>query len=324
MNDLRGRIVVQTDGQLKTGRDVVIAACWAPRSSASPPPPLVAAGLHHDARVPPEHLPGRHRHAGPGAAQEVRRQARARRQLLLLRRRGAARDHGRSSASARSTRWSAASTCSTSRDAIEHWKATGPRPLADPAHGPRSRRTIGTYCATPQDHGLDEALDNELIELAAPALERGERGRDRAADPQRQPHGRHDAVERDRAHATARTACPTTRSSINLQRLGRPELRRLRLANGVDGPRRGRRQRLLRQGPVRRPNGHRLAAARGAPSCPRRTSSSATSRLRRHQRRGLPPRHGRRALLRAQQRRHGGGRGRRRPRLRVHDRRPWS
>ncbi|MDC4205714.1 MAG: hypothetical protein MPW13_15260 [Candidatus Manganitrophus sp.] len=44
--------------------------------------------------MPPQHLPGRRRHAGSGAAQEVHRQARARRQLLLLRRRGDARDHG--------------------------------------------------------------------------------------------------------------------------------------------------------------------------------------------------------------------------------------
>ena len=51
-------------------------------------------GLHHDAQVPPQHLPGGRGHAGPGAAQEVRRQARARGQLLLLRRRGSAPDHG--------------------------------------------------------------------------------------------------------------------------------------------------------------------------------------------------------------------------------------
>jgi glutamate synthase (NADPH/NADH) large chain len=37
LNGLRDRIVVQVDGQLKTGRDVVIARCSAPRSSASPP-----------------------------------------------------------------------------------------------------------------------------------------------------------------------------------------------------------------------------------------------------------------------------------------------
>ncbi len=39
---------------------------------------------------------------------------------------------------------------------------------------PATERT-GTYCCVPQDHGLNKALDNELIELARPALERGER-----------------------------------------------------------------------------------------------------------------------------------------------------
>ena len=50
--------------------------------------------LHHDAQVPSQHLPGRRRDAGPGAAQALHRPARARHQLLLLRRRGSARDHG--------------------------------------------------------------------------------------------------------------------------------------------------------------------------------------------------------------------------------------
>ncbi len=38
---------------------------------------------------------------------------------------------------------------------------------------PPTERT-GTYCCVPQDHGLEAALDNELIRLAQPALERGE------------------------------------------------------------------------------------------------------------------------------------------------------
>ena len=38
MNGLRDRIVVQVDGQMKTGRDVVDRrAAWAPKSSASRP-----------------------------------------------------------------------------------------------------------------------------------------------------------------------------------------------------------------------------------------------------------------------------------------------
>jgi glutamate synthase (NADPH/NADH) large chain len=67
LNGLRDRIVVQTDGQLKTGRDVVIARCSAPRSSASPPRRW-CVGLHHDARLPPRHLPGGRRHPEPRAA----------------------------------------------------------------------------------------------------------------------------------------------------------------------------------------------------------------------------------------------------------------
>ena len=50
--------------------------------------------LHHDAQVPPQHLPGRRRHARPGAARPLPGQARARHQFLLLRRRGSARIHG--------------------------------------------------------------------------------------------------------------------------------------------------------------------------------------------------------------------------------------
>src|SRR5207249_11558428 len=39
--------------------------------------------LHHDAQVPSQHLPGRRRDAGSGAAQALYRPARARHQLLL-------------------------------------------------------------------------------------------------------------------------------------------------------------------------------------------------------------------------------------------------
>ena len=51
--------------------------------------------LHLHAQMPSEHLPGRRRHARPGLARALPRQARARHQLFLLRRRGGARIHGR-------------------------------------------------------------------------------------------------------------------------------------------------------------------------------------------------------------------------------------
>ena len=68
LNDLRSRVVLQTDGRLKTGRDVVIAAHARRRGVRLRHRAADHARLHHDAQVPSQHLPGRHRHAGPGAA----------------------------------------------------------------------------------------------------------------------------------------------------------------------------------------------------------------------------------------------------------------
>ena len=94
LNNLRGRIVVQADGQMKTGRDVVDRRAARRRGVRLRHGAAGRDGLHHDARLPPEHLPGRHRDAGSGAAQEVRRQAGVRRELLPLHRRGSARADG--------------------------------------------------------------------------------------------------------------------------------------------------------------------------------------------------------------------------------------
>ena len=111
-------------------------------------------GLHHDARLPSEHLPGRRGHAGPAAAREVHRQAGARRQLHALHRRGDARAHGAARLPHASRRWSAAPIGSRRRKAVDHWKAQGldfsnilyqpdvgpdGRPLLPDPAGPRPR-----------------------------------------------------------------------------------------------------------------------------------------------------------------------------------------
>jgi glutamate synthase (NADPH/NADH) large chain len=59
------------------------------------------------------------------------------------------------------------------RSAIDHWKAKGldySRILHKPEAGP----DVAIFNNEPQDHGLEKALDNKLIEQARPALERGE------------------------------------------------------------------------------------------------------------------------------------------------------
>ena len=113
LNGLRDRIVVQTDGQLKTGRDVVDRR--AARRGGVRLRVGAARGerLHHDARLPPRHLPGGRRDPEPRAAQEVHRPARVRRELLRVHRRGGARVPRRARASGRSPRRSATPSAST-------------------------------------------------------------------------------------------------------------------------------------------------------------------------------------------------------------------
>ena len=94
LNRLRGRIAVQVDGQMKTGRDVVIGALLGADEFGFATAPLVVEGWHHDAQVPPQHLSGGRGHARPGAAPQVSGQTRACHQLLLLRGRGSAPHHG--------------------------------------------------------------------------------------------------------------------------------------------------------------------------------------------------------------------------------------
>ena len=94
LNNLRSRIAVETDGQLKTGRDVVDGRAaggggiWFCHRAAGRP------GLHHDARLPSQHLPGRRGHAGPGAAKKIHRRSRPCGQFHALHRHGSPRNHG--------------------------------------------------------------------------------------------------------------------------------------------------------------------------------------------------------------------------------------
>jgi glutamate synthase (NADPH/NADH) large chain len=58
-------------------------------------------------------------------------------------------------------------------EAIDHWKASG-LDLTPILHMPDLPEGAALRNTTGQEHGLEKALDNDLIKLAAPALERGE------------------------------------------------------------------------------------------------------------------------------------------------------
>ena len=186
---------------------------------------------------------------------------------------------------------------------------------------PRCPRASRAAASQAQDHGLEPALDHALIAKAAPALESQDAGHRQLRHPQRAPHRRRHAGRRNRAPLRlgriARRHHP-----LQIPRLGRPELRRIRSQRRHARTRR-RLQRLSRQGPLRRPH-HRLSAQDLQLPARRKHPRRQRRSLRRNQRRSLPQRHRRRALRRPQLRRNRGGRRRRRPRLRIHDQRHSS
>ena len=270
LNDLRSRITVEVDGQMKTGRDVVVGRAARRRRVRLLDRAADRDGLHHDARLPPQHLPGGDRHPGSGAAQALPRHARARRQLPDAGGRGGSPDHGlargpplrghdRAHRAARHGRRDraleghAASTC--------RWSSKAPDlPAGHPALAAPARRS---RCSTTRWTGSSCAS-------ARPALERRRAGAARArcrsatstapsaaSCPGRSPAG------------TALERAAGGHDRDLLLRLGGPELRRLAGARG-DLLAARRDQRLHRQGPVRR-RASRCARRRRRCSAPRRT-----------------------------------------------------
>jgi glutamate synthase (NADPH/NADH) large chain len=172
LNGLRDRIVVQCDGQLKTGRDVVVAALLGAEEFGFATAPLVVSGCvmmrvcHLDTcpvGIATQNPVLRSRYAGKAEhvvnffrfiAEEVREI------LAQLGFRSIEEAVGHAEAL-------------DVRAAVDHWKAAG-LDLTPVLHVPELPEGASLHQAVPQDHGLERALDNELIELCAPAIHRGE------------------------------------------------------------------------------------------------------------------------------------------------------
>ncbi|MFE2375780.1 glutamate synthase large subunit [Streptomyces sp. NPDC059398] len=169
LNGLRDRIVVQTDGQLKTGRDVIIAALLGAEEFGFATAPLVVSGCvmmrvcHLDTcpvGIATQNPVLRERFSGKAEyivnffrfiAEEVR-------ELLAelgFRTLEEAVGH--------------AELLDTER-AVNHWKAQGLE-LAPLFHVPDLPDGAVRHRTAAQDHGLEKALDNQLIKLAADALD---------------------------------------------------------------------------------------------------------------------------------------------------------
>ncbi|MFJ4121176.1 glutamate synthase large subunit [[Kitasatospora] papulosa] len=169
LNGLRDRIVVQTDGQLKTGRDVVIAALLGAEEFGFATAPLVVSGCvmmrvcHLDTcpvGIATQNPVLRDRFSGKAEyivnffefiAEEVREI------LAELGFRTIEEAVGH------------AELLDTER-AVTHWKAQG-LDLEPLFYVPELPEGAVRHQIAEQDHGLAKALDNELIKLAADALE---------------------------------------------------------------------------------------------------------------------------------------------------------
>ncbi|MGH3734948.1 MAG: glutamate synthase large subunit [Micromonosporaceae bacterium] len=169
LNGLRDRVTVQVDGQLKTGRDVVVAALLGGEEYGFATAPLIVQGCvmmrvcHLDTcpvGIATQNPELRKRYTGTPEfveafftyiAEEVREylaelgfrtleEAIGQTELLDV------------------------------RPAVDHWKAAG-LDLEPVLHVPELPAGAARHKVREQDHGLAAALDNELLTLAAPALE---------------------------------------------------------------------------------------------------------------------------------------------------------
>jgi glutamate synthase (ferredoxin) len=174
LNNLRSRIAVETDGQLKTGRDVAIAALLGAEEFGFATAPLVATGcimmrVCHLNTCPagvatqdpqlrarftgkPEHVVNFMRFI----AEDLR---------AIMARLGF---RSIEEMVGRTDRLEA-------RRAVDHWKARG-LDFANILYQPDAGPEVGRFCQQKQDHGIDRSLDmTRLLELCRPAIDRGEK-----------------------------------------------------------------------------------------------------------------------------------------------------
>jgi len=169
MNDLRSRIIVQTDGKLCTGRDVAIAALLGAEEFGFSTAPLITMGcimmrkchlntcpvgiatqdpkLRAKFNGAPEHVINFFFYIAEELRQIMARLGFRKVEEMV----------GRVDKL-------------EMRHAVDHWKARG-LDFSSIFYNPEVPKRVGRRCLIPQDHGLDQALDHELIERASAALE---------------------------------------------------------------------------------------------------------------------------------------------------------
>ncbi len=170
LNRLRGRICVQVDGGLRTGRDVVIGALLGADEFGFATAPLIAAGCIMMRKCHLNTCPVGVATQDP----ELRKRFTGQPEHVINFFFFVAEEVREIMASLGVRKLSdliGRSDLLDARRAVNHWKARGldfSRLFYKPVAGPG----VATRNTERQEHGLDEVLDRRLIELAKPALER--------------------------------------------------------------------------------------------------------------------------------------------------------
>ena len=315
LNRLRSRIRVQADGQMKTGRDVVIGALLGADEFGFATAPLVAEGcimmrkchlntcpvgvatqdpvLRAKFSGRPEHVVNYFFFVAEEARQIMAQLGMRSFDELIGR-----------------------ADLLDTKKGIEHWKARG-LDFSRIFHQPAVPAEVPRRQVETQDHGLQRALDMKLIERCKPAIERGEkvqfmedvRNVNRSVGAmlsgeliRRRPEGLPDHTIFMQVEGTGGQSFGAfLASGITLYLIGDANDY---TGKGLSGGRVVVRPSIEFRGEATTQHHHRQHGP-----------------LRRHQRRGLLPWRGRRALRGAAVGRDRGGRRHRRPRLRIHDRR---
>ena len=174
LNNLRSRIIIEADGQLKTGRDVAIAALLGAEEFGFATAPLVTLGcvmmrVCHSNTCP------------TGVATQdpkLRKNFIGKPEYVVNFMRFVAEELREIMAQLGfRTLNEMVGRCDVleANKAVNHWKAEG-LDFSNILHQPEVGLNVGRYCTEKQDHGLEKSIDmSRLLDLCQPAIEKGEK-----------------------------------------------------------------------------------------------------------------------------------------------------
>jgi glutamate synthase (NADPH/NADH) large chain len=174
MNDLRSRVVIQTDGQLKTGRDITIAALLGAEEFGFSTAPHVTLGCIMMRKCHLNTCPVGIATQDP----ELRKKFNGKPEyvvnylfMVAEEMREYMAQLGFRSVNEMIGRVDVLETDT----AVDHWKMKGIDLTAILTPAPKPHEEAGTYCMIDQDHGLDAALDHKIIAQAQPSITNGDK-----------------------------------------------------------------------------------------------------------------------------------------------------